>query len=143
MVALYTTHQLCNLLLHCEIGVGNVIFELLGDIINEYIEIYAPGEEAIQTAVPVLKEIITDTAKQRDEWDDSPNGNIWKTLRHAVATHQKRRPWLVVASEEESNEQEVTYCSNVIQLKNLQVVWDALMTSSEKHATHWLNNKHN
>ncbi len=34
-------------LLHYEIGVGNVIFELLHDIINKYIEIYAPGEESI------------------------------------------------------------------------------------------------
>ena len=34
-------------LLHCEIGIGNVIFELLRDIINEHIEIYAPGEESI------------------------------------------------------------------------------------------------
>jgi hypothetical protein len=34
-------------LLHCEIGVKNVIFELLRDIINEHIEIYAPGEESI------------------------------------------------------------------------------------------------
>ena len=33
-------------LLHCEIGVGNVIFELLRDFINEHIEIYAPGEES-------------------------------------------------------------------------------------------------
>ncbi len=34
-------------LLHYEIGIGNVIFELLRDIINEHIEIYAPGEESI------------------------------------------------------------------------------------------------
>ncbi len=34
-------------LLHCEIGVGNVIFELLRDVTNEYIEVYAPGEESI------------------------------------------------------------------------------------------------
>jgi hypothetical protein len=34
-------------LLHCEIGIGNVIFELLRDIINEHKEIYAPGEEVI------------------------------------------------------------------------------------------------
>ena len=39
-------------LLHCEIGIGNVIFELLRDIINEHIEIYAPGEESIRMAVP-------------------------------------------------------------------------------------------
>ncbi len=36
-----------SLLLHCEIGIGNVIFKLLQDIINEHIEIYAPGKESI------------------------------------------------------------------------------------------------
>ena len=63
-----------SLLLHCDTGIGNLIFELLRDIINEHIEIYTPGEESIQLAVPELKQIITITAKQRDEWDDSPNG---------------------------------------------------------------------
>jgi len=41
-------HSLTNYvspLLYCEIGVGSVIFELLQDIIDEHIEIYAPGEE--------------------------------------------------------------------------------------------------
>jgi hypothetical protein len=32
-------------LLYCKIGIGNVIFELLQDIINEHIERYAPGDE--------------------------------------------------------------------------------------------------
>jgi hypothetical protein len=86
----------------------------------------------IQLAVPVLNGIIANTAKQRDEWDNSPDGNIWKTLRHAVATHQKPRLQLVVASEEESNKREVTYHSNVIQLKNLQVVWDAIIDKLRK-----------
>ncbi len=54
-------------LLHCKIGVGNVIFELLRDIINKYIERYAPGEELNRLAVPALKGIIAETAKQRDE----------------------------------------------------------------------------
>jgi hypothetical protein len=34
-------------LLHCEIGIGNAIFELLWDIVNENIEKYLPGEELI------------------------------------------------------------------------------------------------
>jgi hypothetical protein len=34
-------------LLHCEIGIRNVIFKLLWDIINEHTDIYAPGEESI------------------------------------------------------------------------------------------------
>ncbi len=33
-------------LLHCEFGVRNEIFELLWVIINEYIEMYAPGKES-------------------------------------------------------------------------------------------------
>jgi hypothetical protein len=77
-------------LLHCEIGIGNVIFELLRDIINEHIEIYAPGEESIRMAVPAIKQIIAVTAKQRDVWDESDEGETWKTLKRAVATHQKR-----------------------------------------------------
>ena len=56
-------------LLHCEIGVGNVIFDLLRDIINEFIKKYAPGEESIQSSVIALKNIIDETAKERNEWD--------------------------------------------------------------------------
>jgi hypothetical protein len=44
-------------LLHCEIGIGNVFFELLRDIINEHIEIYAPGEESIRMAVPAINSL--------------------------------------------------------------------------------------
>ena len=44
-------------LLHCAIGIGNVIFELLRDIINRFIEKYAPGDESIRASVPVLKQI--------------------------------------------------------------------------------------
>ncbi len=118
-------------LLHCETGVGNVIFELLHDIINKYIGRYAPGEELIRLAVPALKGIIAETAKQRDEWDDLPDRNIWKTLRRTVTTHQKR--WgLIVTSQEESNDREVTYRSNVIQLNNLQAFCDAIVNKLKK-----------
>jgi hypothetical protein len=34
-------------LLHCEIGIGNAIFELLLDIVNEHIEKNLPGKELI------------------------------------------------------------------------------------------------
>jgi len=34
-------------LLHCEIGIGNLLFKLLRDIINKHIEKYAPGEQTI------------------------------------------------------------------------------------------------
>jgi hypothetical protein len=39
--------QYVSPLLHCEIGIGNDIFQLLREVINEYIEQYAPGEESI------------------------------------------------------------------------------------------------
>ena len=41
-------------LLHCKIGIGNQMLEKLRDIINEYIESYAPGEESIRSSIPVL-----------------------------------------------------------------------------------------
>ena len=67
-------------LLHCEIGIGNQMLEKLHDIINKFIESYAPGKESIQSSIPVIKQIITDTAKQRDEWDESEDGKNCKTL---------------------------------------------------------------
>jgi hypothetical protein len=39
--------QYVSPLLHCEIGIGNKIFQMLREVINEYIEQYAPGEESI------------------------------------------------------------------------------------------------
>jgi hypothetical protein len=67
-------------LLHCEIGIRNVIFKFLQDIINKHIEIYAPGEESIRLTIPMLKQIIASTATQQDNWDDSPDRNSWKIL---------------------------------------------------------------
>jgi hypothetical protein len=64
-------------ILHCEIGVGNQLLEKLRDITNEHIEIYAPGEELTRSSIPVLKQIIADTAKLRDDWDASADGKQW------------------------------------------------------------------
>jgi hypothetical protein len=68
-------------------------------------------------AVPAIKQIIAVTAKQRDVWDESDEGTTWKTLKRAVASHQKHQR-LIVASKED--EQEVTYTSNMIKLSPLQ-----------------------
>ena len=46
--------QYVSPLLHCEFGIGNDIFQLLREVINEYIEQYAPGEESIRTSIPTL-----------------------------------------------------------------------------------------
>jgi hypothetical protein len=91
--------QYVSPLLHCEIGIGNNIFQLLREVINEYIKQYAPGEESIRTSIPTLRQIIADTAQQQNKWDDSPEGLTLKTMKHADATQNKRLR-LVVASQE-------------------------------------------
>jgi hypothetical protein len=55
--------QYVSPLLHCEIEIGNDIFQLLREVINEYIKQYAPGEESIRTSIPALRQIIADTAQ--------------------------------------------------------------------------------
>ena len=98
-------------------------------MINEYIEQYSPGEESIRTTIPTLRQIIADTAQQRNEWDDSPEGLTLKTMKRAVATHNKRRR-LVVASQDDG--QDDSYQSNVIRLNELQRSRDAIANKLKK-----------
>jgi len=67
-------------LLHCEIGVRNIMFELLQDIINEHIEIYAPGEELIRVAVTALK----------NKSSLSPQNKGMSGMIHSTGSHEKR-----------------------------------------------------
>ena len=106
--------------LHCEIGIGNQLLEKLRDIINEYIESYAPGEESIRSSIPVLKQIIIDTAKQRDEGDESVDEKNHKTLMKTVATYCKRREVIIKSGERLNNEQESTHKTNESTLKELK-----------------------
>jgi hypothetical protein len=46
-------------LLHCEIGIGNMLLELFREAINEHIEHYAPGKKSIRVSIPVLQEVIS------------------------------------------------------------------------------------
>jgi hypothetical protein len=93
--------QYVSPLFHCEIEIGNNIFQLLREV-NEYIEQYAPGEELIRTSIPTHRQIIADTAQMRNEWDDSTKGLTLKTMKCAVATHNKGLR-LVVASQDVSS----------------------------------------
>ena len=61
-------------LLHCKIGIGNQLLVKLRVIINKHIECYSPGEEAIRASIPVIKNIIANTAKERNEWNESAEG---------------------------------------------------------------------
>ena len=77
-------------LLHCEIGIGNDLFTMLRNIINEHIETYAPGEEAIRRAIPALKQVIKETTAMRDSWDSLDDGKQLKTLTRTVAAYKRQ-----------------------------------------------------
>jgi hypothetical protein len=77
-------------LLDCLIVIGNQLLNKLRAIINEHIAEYSPGKEAIHASISVLKNIIADTAKERDEWDESEEGGKrQKTLTCAVDAYKK------------------------------------------------------
>jgi hypothetical protein len=111
---------------------------LLQEVINEYIKQYAPGEELIRMSISTIRQIIADTAKQRNEWDDSPDGLTLKTLKRAVATHNKRQR-LVVASQDDGREE--SYQSNVILLNKPQRSRDAITNKLKKGASLTLANQ--
>ena len=97
-------------LLHCEIGVGHQLLDRLQAIINEHIARYSPGEEALITSITTLKRIITATAKERDDWDNSAEGGKkQKIVMRAVMAYSRRREIIL----ENNNEQDkCTYRDN-------------------------------
>ena len=90
-------------LLHCEIGIGNDLFTMLRNIINEHIETYAPGEEAIRRAIPALKQVIEETTAMRDSWDSSDDGKQLKTLTRTVAAYKRQWEEIIISAEEKTN----------------------------------------
>jgi hypothetical protein len=94
--------------------------------------LYAPGKESIQSSIPVLKQIITDTAKQRDEWDESVDGKNRKTLMKTVATYCKRCEVMVASGEMLNKEQENTHKANESTLKELKVFFIRMVHKLEK-----------
>jgi hypothetical protein len=83
-------------LLHCKIGIGNQLLDNLRVVINEHIPCYSLGEEAIRASIPIIKNIITNTAKERDKWDESAEGGKkQRILMHAVSAYTKRREILL------------------------------------------------
>jgi hypothetical protein len=87
------------------------------------------GKNPFEKSIPYLKQFIANTAKHQDEWDDCPNGLTLKTLKHAVAIHNKWQ-WLVVVSQVDGWES--TYQSKMIHLKYLQHFWDAIANKLKK-----------
>ncbi len=107
-------------LLHCEIGIGNVLFELLRDVINEHIEHYLPREQFICDSIPSLQQVIANTTTQRDQWDNSENGNSLKIVKRAVIAYQKHYELVAQYDGITTDEEVRTHETNVANLKKLQ-----------------------
>ena len=127
--------QYVSPLLHCEIGIGNNIFQMLREVIKEYIEQYAPGEKSFRTSIPTLQQIIADTAQQLNEWDDSPEGLALKAMKRAVATHNKPW-WLAVASQDVSSlslSSPVAPSPHIFPIKNKMCIIPRLVRHCHRH----------
>ena len=68
-------------LLHCMIGVGNQLLDMLRDIINEHLENMTRTEERARASIPLLRKIIEETVAIRDLWDATNEGKLRRTLR--------------------------------------------------------------
>ncbi len=77
-------------LLHCMIGIGNQLLDVLRDIINEYLENMTLTKEKIRASIPLLKQIIAETAANRDLWDDADDGKSLKTIRRKLGAAKKK-----------------------------------------------------
>ncbi len=112
-------------LLHCLIGIGNQLLEKLRAIIHEHIALYSPGEEAVPDLIPALQNIIADTAKERDEWDESAEGGGRKgRLMRAVAAYSRRRE---IVSANYNEQDKLTHRANESTLKELDVYCNHLV----------------
>jgi hypothetical protein len=106
-------------LLHCKIGIGNQLLDKLRAIINEHIACYSPGKEGIRASIPVIKNIILDTAKERNEFDESAEGGKQRgTLMRAVAAYSKQREMVLMNNNEQ---EELIHHINESTLKDLNV----------------------
>ncbi len=85
-------------LLHCEIGIGNQLLDMLWDIINEHLENMTHTKERMRASIPILNKIISETTAKRDLWDASDDGKLRKKLKCNVALHS-----LLAASEDSAN----------------------------------------
>ena len=78
-------------LLHCMIGVGNQLLDMLRDIINENLENMTHTEERALASIPLLRDIIDETIANRDAWDASNEGKLRKTLKRKVEAAKDSR----------------------------------------------------
>ncbi len=111
-------------LLHWEIGIGNNLFTMLWDIINEHIETYAPGEEAIWRAIPALKQVIEETTATRDNQELSDDGKQLKTLTQTVADYKRQWGGISISAGEETNVEDERERTHILFRSNLKALQD-------------------
>ena len=88
-------------------------------IINEHIAWYSPDEEVICASIRVIKNILADTAKERNKWDESDEGGKQRgTLMRAVAAYSKRHEMVLTNN---NKQEELNHRINKSTLKDLNV----------------------
>ncbi len=75
-------------LLNCMKGFGNDLLKELQNIINEFIENMTLTKVTIRSSMPLLRNIITETAMKGDEWDASTDRKLHMTLKHTMADEE-------------------------------------------------------
>jgi len=98
---------------------------MLRDIINEHIETYSPGEEAIRRAIPALKQVIDETTAMRDSWDLSNDGKQLKTLTRTVAAYNRQWGEIGIhAGGEKTNVEDERERTHILDKSNLKALQD-------------------
>ncbi len=66
------------------------MLDVLRDIINEYLENMTLTKEKMGASIPLLKQIIAETAANWDLWDDADDGKNLKTIRRKLEAAKKK-----------------------------------------------------
>jgi hypothetical protein len=117
-------------LLQGEIGIGNQLLDRLQAIINKHIACYSPSKEALLTLIHTIKKIIAVTAKERDDWDETAEGEKkQKTLMQAMAAYSWQREIMLANINEEA---EVTHHADESLLADLNLYCTCLIEKLKK-----------
>jgi hypothetical protein len=71
-------------LLHFLIGMGNILLGKICDMIRAFFEKMSTGEVKLSRQIATYKIIIVDTVKERDEFDQTPNGKKLKLMQGMI-----------------------------------------------------------
>ncbi len=88
-MAFHSSNSLQVPLLHCEIGIGNQLLDMLWDIMNKHLENMAHTKDRTQASIPVLRNVISETEAKRNSWDASDDGKLRKTLKCTILNANK------------------------------------------------------